>query len=395
MALTSYQHPRIAGNSLGPRAGIGPRLRLRATRPPHPRLADAVQEWCCGHSPPPGTPHRWRKPVSTGLRTRCPHCGDHAAAAYWQEGYAQPVVVCSSCAPTGQPVYSSSGSQLIADVRKLLEALNGTQYYTMRALRAYSHRNFRTQPQECRQPHRGAQDGPVEDHAHRWTLWGRYSMRRIIETHLRQFQIRKVRRIYDADGHVVHANITVVMRADQLPPTTWLTTHCQDDEISDILYPDPKLALFRLDHDVGIPVVPLGPWFRGLVEFTKSVMNSSADFWDETRYKKAHPRLFQNGIDAGDGWFGPRTRLGVPKWVLPRAPTPAERTAWTAMLQSRRPVEVLPPLVAKVSKDLGITVDAARVMVAYAERRARDRESEWSRRRMGKPLPAPSVFEPW
>ena len=38
-----------------------------------PRLAGAVQEWRRGHSLPPGTPHRWQKPVSTGLRTRCPH----------------------------------------------------------------------------------------------------------------------------------------------------------------------------------------------------------------------------------------------------------------------------------------------------------------------------------
>ena len=264
----------------------------------------------------------------------------------------------------------------------------------MRALRAYSHRNFRTQPQECRQPHRDAQDGPVEDHAHRWTLWGTYSMRRIIESHLRQFQIRKVRRIYAAAGHVVHANITVVMRADQLPPTTWLTTHCQDDEISDILYPDPQLELFHLDQDVGAVAVVVGPGLRVFQAVTKSVINSATDFWDETRYRKAHPRLFQNGIDAGDGWFGPRARSGVPKWVLPRAPTPAERTAWTVMLQSRRPVEV-PPLVSKVSQDLGITVDAARVLVADAERRARDRESEWARRRMGKPLPAPQGFEPW
>ena len=37
-----------------------------------PRLAGAVQEWRRGHSLPPGTPHRWQKPVSTGLRPRAP-----------------------------------------------------------------------------------------------------------------------------------------------------------------------------------------------------------------------------------------------------------------------------------------------------------------------------------
>ena len=72
-----------------PRTGIGPRLQLPATPSPHPRLADAVQEWCRGHSPAPGKPNRWGQPVGgDGIRTRCPHCGGYAAAAYWKPDYA-------------------------------------------------------------------------------------------------------------------------------------------------------------------------------------------------------------------------------------------------------------------------------------------------------------------
>ena len=120
---------------------------------------------------------------------------------------------------------------------------------------------------------------------------------------------------------------------------------------------------------------------------TESVANSADNFCDETRYQHAHPRLFQHGIEGGDNWFGPRTRSGVPKWTLPRPPAPAERNALTELLQARA-APVLPapagevrPLVGKIAKDLGITVDSARVMVADAERRARDREAEWARRR--------------
>ena len=83
MALLSYQFPRIVDNGIGPNAGRDP--RLWATQSSRPRLTDAVQEWRRGHSLPPGTPHRWQKPVSIGLRTRCPSCGHHA------EGFAQAV----------------------------------------------------------------------------------------------------------------------------------------------------------------------------------------------------------------------------------------------------------------------------------------------------------------
>ena len=83
MALLSYQFPRIVDNGIGPNAGRDP--RLWATQSSRPRLTDAVQEWRRGHSLPPGTPHRWQKPVSNGLRTRCPSCGHHA------EGFAPAV----------------------------------------------------------------------------------------------------------------------------------------------------------------------------------------------------------------------------------------------------------------------------------------------------------------
>ena len=83
MALLSYQFPRIVDNGIGPNAGRDP--RLWATQSSRPRLTDAVQEWRRGHSLPPGTPHRWQKPVSIGLRTRCPSCGHHA------EGFAPAV----------------------------------------------------------------------------------------------------------------------------------------------------------------------------------------------------------------------------------------------------------------------------------------------------------------
>ena len=83
MALLSYQFPRIVDNGIGPNAGRDP--RLWATQSSRPRLTDAVQEWRRGHSLPPGTPHRWQKPVSIDLRTRCPSCGHHA------EGFAQAV----------------------------------------------------------------------------------------------------------------------------------------------------------------------------------------------------------------------------------------------------------------------------------------------------------------
>ena len=83
MALLSYQFPRIVDNGIGPNAGRDP--RLWATQSSRSRLTDAVQEWRRGHSLPPGTPHRWQKPVSIDLRTRCPSCGHHA------EGFAPAV----------------------------------------------------------------------------------------------------------------------------------------------------------------------------------------------------------------------------------------------------------------------------------------------------------------
>ena len=72
-----------------------------------------------------------------------------------------------------------------------------------------------------------------------------------------------------------------------------------------------------------------------------------------------------------------------------------ERTALTELLQARAspvpptPAVDVPPVVGKVAKDLGITVDSARVMVADAQRRARDREAQWARRRYRGPLEDP------
>ena len=79
-------------------------------------------------------------------------------------------------------------------------------------------------------------------------------------------------------------------------------------------------------------------------------------------------------------------------------PAPAERSALTELLQARAspvppvppvPAVDVPPLVGKIAKDMGITLDAARVMVADAQRRARDREAQWARRRYRGPLEDP------
>ena len=129
VALPSYQFPRIVDNGIGPNAGRDP--RLWATQSSPPRLTDAVQEWRRGHSLPPGTPHRRQKPVSTGLRPRCPHCVHHAAA-YWREGFAQPVAgrrlilrpirrYARSCCATAPPSQRLGAAPLRRAVLFLLE----------------------------------------------------------------------------------------------------------------------------------------------------------------------------------------------------------------------------------------------------------------------------------
>ena len=59
--------------------------QLADSSAPSPGPSSTVREWSLGHFPPPGKPHRWQKPVSIDLRTRCPSCGHHA------EGFAQAV----------------------------------------------------------------------------------------------------------------------------------------------------------------------------------------------------------------------------------------------------------------------------------------------------------------
>ena len=372
-----------------PRAGIGPQLRLPATPSPHPKLADAVQEWCRGHSPAPGKPNRWGQPVGgDGIRTRCPHCGGYAAAAYWKPDYQQPTVVCPSCSPFGRPIKSNSGYQLRGDVGKLLGELQGGQFFSLKALRQHSHENYATMPQECQKGH--PPNGPCP-HGHAWPLWGVYAIARIIQDCYPDFEIRTTGRVYNDQGDVIFHDRQVVVRKDAPSPRTWQLSHCMDDEINEILTPAQTQfsAVYRKHLDQVGGGLALGR--EGLVVLvsgmTESVTDSVENFCDETRYQQAHPRLFQHGVEAKDDWFGPRTPSGVPKWTLPRPPTPSERNAMTELLQARAsPVPPTPavdvrPVVAKVAKDLGITVEAARVMVADAERRARDREAEWARRR--------------
>ena len=249
-------------------------------------------------------------------------------------------------------------------------------------------------PQECQKGH--PPNGPCPAAAHAWPLWGVYAIAKIIEECYDSFEIRTTGRVYNDQGDVVFHDRQVVVRKDAPSPRTWQLSHCMDDEINEILTPTQaqfsEVYRKHLDQVVG----GLASGREGLMVLvswmTESVANSAENFCDETRYQQAHPRLFQHGIEAGDNWFGPRTRSGVPKWTLPRPPAPAERSALTELLQARAspvpptPAVDVPPLVGKISKDLGITVDSARVMVADAQRRARDREAEWARRRYRDPL---------
>ena len=272
----------------------------------------------------------------------------------------------------------------------------GTQFFSLKALRQYSHENYATMPQECQKGH--PPNGPCP-HGHAWPLWGVYAIAKIIEDCYPAFEIRTTGRVYNDQGDVVFHDRQVVVRKDAQSPRTWQLSHCMDDEINDILTPAQVQfsAVYRkhLDQVVGGLVSGregLMVLVSGMTEF---VANSDENFCDETRYQNDHPRLFQHGIEAGDNWFGPRTRSGVPKWTLPRPPAPAERSALTELLQARASPELVgpavdvPPLVAQVSKDLEITVDSARVMVADAQRRARDREAQWARRRYRGPLEDP------
>ena len=92
-------------------------------------------------------------------------------------------------------------------------------------------------------------------------------------------------------------------------------------------------------------------------------------------------RVLKRLEEAQDG--APVLQMDVPE------PEPVAEDLEPELLQARAspippaPPEAVKPLVAKVAQDLGITVDAARVMVDDAQRRSLDREAEWARRRSG------------
>ena len=97
-----------------------------------------------------------------------------------------------------------------------------------------------------------------------------------------------------------------------------------------------------------------------------------------------------HGLGSVPG-FGSRQ----PHHHTPGLPTRSRNgAAVTPLLLVSPTVGEVRPLVGKIAKDLGITVDSARVMVADAERRARDREAEWARRRYRSPLEdRPEILE--